>query len=150
MLIHICVECVCVCVCNAFLAAPQHIDFPGQGSGLSHSCHLHCSCDNAWSLTHWARARIQPVSQYSQDTMGPVEPEQALRYFYIVTYFNLFLFKVIDQLLLIILSDKSTFTILFGSLRPFFPLSSFSSSFFLNPSSSSKSEKAFRVLQVFQ
>ena len=35
-----------------FLADLQHMEFPGQGSDLSYSCNLCCSCGNAGSLTH--------------------------------------------------------------------------------------------------
>ena len=38
----------------SFLAAQWHMEFPGQGSDLSHSCGLSCSCGNAGSLTHCA------------------------------------------------------------------------------------------------
>lgn len=31
----------------SFLAIPRHMEFPGKGSDLSHSCHL----SNCWSLT---------------------------------------------------------------------------------------------------
>ena len=38
------------------------MEFPGQGSDLSHSCDLLCSCGNAGSLTHCARLEIKPAS----------------------------------------------------------------------------------------
>ena len=37
-----------------FLAAPQPMEFLGQGSDLSHSCNLSCSYSNTGSLTHRA------------------------------------------------------------------------------------------------
>ena len=39
-----------------FLAIPWHMELPGQGSDLSHSCNLLCSCSNDGSLTHCARS----------------------------------------------------------------------------------------------
>ena len=40
-----------------FLAAPWHVEFPGQGSEPSHSWNLICSLGNTGSPTHCARAR---------------------------------------------------------------------------------------------
>ena len=37
-----------------FLAALRHMEFPGQGSDLSHSVDLSHSCSNTGSLTHCA------------------------------------------------------------------------------------------------
>ena len=34
----------------SFLAAPQHMDFPGQGADPSHICHLCRSCSNTRSF----------------------------------------------------------------------------------------------------
>ena len=48
-----------------FLAAPCHMELPGQGSDLNHSHELSCSCGNAKSLTHCAGLGIKPMSQYS-------------------------------------------------------------------------------------
>ena len=48
-----------------FLAALQHMEFPGQGSDPS------CPCSNARSLTHCSRLGIEPVSQCSRDTTDP-------------------------------------------------------------------------------
>ena len=36
------------------MAAPWHMEFPGQGSDLGCSCDLHCSCGKTGSLTHCA------------------------------------------------------------------------------------------------
>ena len=47
----------------SFLAAPQHVEFPSQGSDLGHSCNLSRRCGNARSLTHCAGPGIEPVSQ---------------------------------------------------------------------------------------
>ena len=44
----------------SFLAARQHVEFPGQGSDPSHSCDL--SCGNTRSLTLCAWLGIEPVS----------------------------------------------------------------------------------------
>ena len=35
----------------SLLAALRHVEFPGQGSDLSHSCDLYCSCGNTRSLS---------------------------------------------------------------------------------------------------
>ena len=48
----------------SFLAAPQHMELPVQGSDPSQSHHLSHSCGNAGSLTHYARPGIEPVFQY--------------------------------------------------------------------------------------
>ena len=48
----------------SFLAAPQHMELPGQGSDVSHSHNLSHSCGNARSLTHCARPRIEHRSQW--------------------------------------------------------------------------------------
>ena len=61
-----------------FLAAPWHMEFLGQGSDLSHSCDLSCSCSNAGSLTHCARPGIEPRSQHSQDAANPSAPQWEL------------------------------------------------------------------------
>ena len=44
------------------------MELPGQGSDLSHSCDLCCSCSNTGSLTHCAGPGIKPASQRSRDT----------------------------------------------------------------------------------
>ena len=44
------------------LAALRHMEFPGQGSDLSHRCDLCHSCGNTGSLTHCAGPGIKPVS----------------------------------------------------------------------------------------
>ena len=50
----------------------------GQGSDLSYSCHLSCSCINTRSLTHYAGLEIEPESQGSQDAADPIIPPQEL------------------------------------------------------------------------
>ena len=52
-----------------FLAAPQHMEFPGQESDPSHSCDLSHS-SNAGSLTHWDGLGIKPASQDAE--MPPI------------------------------------------------------------------------------
>ena len=42
-----------------FFDCLRHMEFLGQGPGPSHNCHLHCSCGNTGSLTHWARPEIK-------------------------------------------------------------------------------------------
>ena len=59
----------------SFLATPWHMEFPGQGSDLSHSCDLCHSCSNAGSLTHHDQAggtNLRPKAAY------PIEPQQEL------------------------------------------------------------------------
>ena len=48
-----------------FLAAPQHVEFPGQGSDPTHSRDLSHTCCNTRSLSHCAG--IEPASQLPQD-----------------------------------------------------------------------------------
>ena len=45
-----------------FLAALQHIEFPGQGSNLSSSCDLCHSCSNLRCLTHCTGPGIELAS----------------------------------------------------------------------------------------
>ena len=61
-----------------FLAALQHMEFSGQGSDLSCSCHLGCSCGVATSLTHCAWLGKKPASQCSQDAANPTVSQQEL------------------------------------------------------------------------
>ena len=46
----------------SFLAAPWHMEFPGQESNMSRSGDLHHSCGNAGSLTHCSGPGVEPVS----------------------------------------------------------------------------------------
>ena len=57
---------------------PLHVKFLGQGSDLSHSCNLSCSCSNARSLTHCAGQGVRPASQGSQAAADPVAPQWEL------------------------------------------------------------------------
>ena len=55
------------------------MEFPGQGSDLSHSWNdLSCSCGNAGSLTLCAGLGIEPASQCSRDAADPVVPQREL------------------------------------------------------------------------
>ena len=54
-------------VCFSFLAALWHMEFPFQGSYLSHSHNVSCSCGNMGFPTHCARPGIEPVFHCSQD-----------------------------------------------------------------------------------
>ena len=66
--------------CLVVLATLQDMEFLVQGSDLSHSCDLSCSCSNAGSLTHRARLGIEPpTSQGTQDAANPIEPQQELQ-----------------------------------------------------------------------
>ena len=66
------------CFIFSFGATLQPMEFLGQGSELSHSHDLSCSCGNAGSFTHCARLEIKPATQFSQDTADPVAPQQEL------------------------------------------------------------------------
>ena len=54
------------------------MEFLGQGSDLSYSYDLSCSCGNAASLTQCAGPGMGPVSQHSQDAADPIAPKQQL------------------------------------------------------------------------
>ena len=54
-----------------FLTTSWHMEFPGQGSDLSHSCNLHCSRGNA-------RLGIEPVFWCCRDATDPIAPQQEL------------------------------------------------------------------------
>ena len=69
-------SCCCFFFFPPFLASPRHMEFPGQGSDLSHKCDLSHSCGNARFLTHGARLGIEHVFLRSQDTALPVAPHQ--------------------------------------------------------------------------
>ena len=56
------------------------MEFLGQGSDLSCSCNLRCSCSNAGSLTHCAWPEIQPTSQRSRVIADSVAPQRELLY----------------------------------------------------------------------
>ena len=66
---------------SSFLATPQHMEFPGQGSYPSHSYDPSHSCSNAGSPTHCARPVIEPATQSSQDAANPVVPQQELHHY---------------------------------------------------------------------
>ena len=55
------------------------MDFPGQGSDPSHSCHLSHSYGNTRSLTHCARPGIEPVPHSSEDATDPVVPQWSVK-----------------------------------------------------------------------
>ena len=59
-----------------FLAILWQIGFPGQGSDLSCSCHLGCSCHKAWPLTHCAGPGIKPTSWCYRDTVNPIASQK--------------------------------------------------------------------------
>lgn len=68
------------------LAAPRHMEIPGQGSDLSSSLNLCCSLSNAGSLTgslNWILEST--VSLHSQDAVDPVVPQRELQ----VPYFRI-------------------------------------------------------------
>ena len=62
----------------SFLAAPQHMEFLGQGSHPIYSCDLSRRCVNAGSLTHCAGSVIKPVCQCSQDATNFIASQQKL------------------------------------------------------------------------
>ena len=62
-----------------FLAIQWHMEFPGQGSDLSHSCNLHCSFSKVGFLTHCAGAGIKPAVQSSKVIVDLIAPQRELR-----------------------------------------------------------------------
>ena len=56
------------------------MEFLGQGSDLSYSCDLRCSCSNDGSLSHWVGLVIEPGFQYSRDNANPIVPQWELIY----------------------------------------------------------------------
>ena len=62
-----------------FLAAPWHVELPGQGSDPSRSCDLCCTCGNTGSLSHCAEPGIKPMLRCSQDIAHPIVPQQELQ-----------------------------------------------------------------------
>ena len=66
----------------SFLAVLRRMEFPGQGSEPSCSCHLHCSCSDAGSLAHCAGLGIEPASQRCSGASGPVAPQRELPFFH--------------------------------------------------------------------
>ena len=67
----------------SFLAAPQHMEFPAQGSDLSYSCDLCHSHSNAGSLIHCTRPGIEPVSQRCRDTADLAATQKEFQLIYI-------------------------------------------------------------------
>ena len=57
---------------STFLATLRRMEFLGQGSDLSYSCH------NARSLTNSAGLRSEPVPWCCRDAMDPIAPQQEL------------------------------------------------------------------------
>ena len=57
---------------SSFLAALQHIEFPGQGSDVSHSCDPCHGWGSDGSFTHCAVPGIELVSQCSKDAADPI------------------------------------------------------------------------------
>ena len=60
------------------LAAPWHVEFPGQGSVPIHSCNLCCSCGGAGSLTRCAGSGMEPVSRCCRDIAGSIASQWEL------------------------------------------------------------------------
>ena len=58
------------------------MEFLGQGSDLSCSHDLGCSCGNTGSLTHCAGPRIESESQHCQVAADPIVPQQKLLDFF--------------------------------------------------------------------
>ena len=58
----------------SLLAAPWHMELPGQGLNRSRSLNLSCSSHNPRSLTHCAGPGIDPTSQRSQGSSDPTAP----------------------------------------------------------------------------
>ena len=72
-----------------FLTAPQHMEFPGQGSDPSRNCDLCHSCSNTGSL-------LNPLCQAGdrtcrcRDTVNPVVPQWELLFFIFFILFFIF------------------------------------------------------------
>lgn len=58
----------------SFLAAPQHMELPSQGSDLNRSCDISRSCSNTGLLTHCSRPGSEPAFPHSQDATDPIAP----------------------------------------------------------------------------
>ena len=54
------------------------MEFPDQGSDVSHSYNLLHNCGDARSLTHSAGPGVKAVSQHPRDAANPVVSEQEL------------------------------------------------------------------------
>ena len=85
----------CLCFCSSllflplntaplFLAAPQHMELPSQGSDLSHSLELSHSSDNTKSLTCYARPGMEPTSQGFQDAAHPMPYQELFKYPFLI------------------------------------------------------------------
>ena len=75
--------CIYLFICYLlvfFLAVPQHMEFPGQGSDLSRGYNLRCRFSNARSLTLCAGPGTQPESQHSRDASDPIVPQQEFQF----------------------------------------------------------------------
>lgn len=70
--------------CCSFLAAPRHVECLGQGSDPSQICDLSRSCSKASSLNHCAGLGIEPPSQWSQDAINSIMPQQELHNFTLI------------------------------------------------------------------
>ena len=67
-----------------FLAAPQHMEFPGQGSDLSNPSP---QLQQLWILNPLCQAGDQTCVQCSQDAANPSAPQQELPQFFSLFYF---------------------------------------------------------------
>ena len=70
----------------SFLATWWHMEFQGQGSDLSLSWDLHCSCGNTWSLTHCAGPGMEPAYQCCRHATDPIAPQWKLYFFVFLTW----------------------------------------------------------------
>ena len=69
---------LCFCFLFLFLEAPQHMEFPGQGSNPSLNGNLHHRRSNARFLTHCAGLGIEPASQRSRVAIPLIALQQEL------------------------------------------------------------------------
>ena len=88
------------------------MELPGQGSDLSHSRDLCCSCSNTRSLTCYVGPGIEPASQCSQDSTDSVAPQRELLY---VSNFFSELHSAISSILI---ENISTLIVLSNSIPP--------------------------------
>ena len=69
-----------------FLATWWHMQFLGQGSDLSLSWDLYCSCSNTGSLSHWTGPGIKRASWHCRHTTNPVAPQRELLQWFLNHY----------------------------------------------------------------
>ena len=79
----------CFCFRCAMAGTPFFffLEFLGQGTDPSCSCHLHCSCGNTGSLTHCPGLGLRPVSWRCRDAVDPVALRRSTTFIIFINYF---------------------------------------------------------------